>query len=427
MIEESRSATLYNEAKKLFPGGVNSPVRAYDPHPFFTLKGAGSKIHDVDGRSYIDYCMAYGPLIFGHAPPRIIMAVANQLALGSLYGTPTELEVKLGAALTQAYPPMESLRLVNSGAEATMHALRLARGFTGRKKIVKFEGCYHGAHDSVLVKAGSSAAEPTTAGSLGVLEEVVENTVVVGYNDLEALERVLRTVGGEVAAVIIEPVMGNIGVVPPRKGYLKGVKALTEECGALLIFDEVITGFRLAFGGAQEFYGVKPDLTTLGKILGGGLPLAAFGGRREIMEHISPKGGVFQAGTYCGNPVSVTAALETLAILSKGREEIYPRLRRLGETFRRGISDILRDLKVEAQVNGLESMFQIFFTPHPVTDQASANLCDKGKFMRYQRELLKLGVFVPPSQFETCFLSTAHSKEDVKVTLEAVDTAIKTL
>lgn len=423
-IKETRSQELFERAKKIMPGGVNSPVRAFSPYPFFTARAEGSKLIDVDGRTYIDYCLSYGPLILGHANPVIIEAVKEKLKDGTMYGTPTELEIEFAETVAKAVPCIEMMRAISSGTEATMHAIRAARGHTGRDKIVKFEGCYHGAHDYVLVKAGSGAATFGSPDSLGVPRDTVKNTVVLPYNDVEAFEEAVRKEGGEIAAVILEPVVGNAGVILPEKGYLQALRKITEKNGIVLIFDEVITGFRLALGGAQEYYGVKPDLVTLGKIIGGGFPIGAYGGKREIMSKISPVGPIYQAGTLSGNPVSVTAGLTVLKILMEKRYEIYGGLEKNGNKMAKGLRDYASDAGIEAQVNNVASMFQIFFTGTPVKDYASAKSSDTKRFTRYHRNLLQKGVFIPPSQFETCFLSTAHTDEDLNRTLEDMGAAI---
>ncbi|MBI2938267.1 MAG: glutamate-1-semialdehyde 2,1-aminomutase [Thaumarchaeota archaeon] len=424
-IKETRSKELFERAKKIMPGGVNSPVRAFSPYPFFTARAEGSKLIDVDGRTYIDYCLSYGPLILGHANPVIIEAVKEKLNEGTMYGTPTELEIEFAETVAKAVPCIEMMRAISSGTEATMHAIRAARGHTGRDKIVKFEGCYHGAHDYVLVKAGSGASTFGSPDSLGVPRDTVKNTVVLPYNDVEAFEEAVRKEGSEIAAVILEPVVGNAGVILPEKGYLQALRKITEKNGIVLIFDEVITGFRLALGGAQEYYGVKPDLVTLGKIIGGGFPIGAYGGKREIMSKISPVGPIYQAGTLSGNPVSVTAGLTVLNILMEKRLEIYGGLEKNGNKMAKGLRDYASDAGIEAQVNNVASMFQIFFTGTPVKDYASAKSSDTKRFTKYHRNLLQKGVFIPPSQFETCFLSTAHTDEDLNRTLEAMGTAIK--
>jgi len=426
-VGSSKSEILYERAKRLMPGGVNSPVRAFKPYPFFTASARGSKIYDVDGNVYIDYCMAYGPLILGHSPPQVLDAVRGQLERGTMYGTPTEAELELAELIVRSVPCVEMVRLVNTGTEATMHAIRAARGYTGRDKVIKFEGCYHGAHDCVLVKAGSGAATFGAPTSLGVPVEAIKNTIVLPFNDVGSFESAVERERDEIAAVIVEPVVGNAGVILPRDGFLQAIRRVTKEEGIVLIFDEVITGFRLALGGAQEYYGVTPDVTTLGKIMGGGFPIAAFGGKKEVMELISPLGKVYQAGTFSGNPVSVTAGLATLNTLTRERGRIYGALEKMGSEIRGGLADAAEDAGVWAQVNGLASMFQVFFTDRPVINYETAQSSDKAGFMRYHRELMKRGVFVPPSQFETCFLSSAHTAEDVSKTLEAMGSAIKAL
>ncbi len=421
------SCKLYERAKKTIPGGVNSPVRAFEPYPFFTAKACGSKIIDVDGKTYTDYCMAYGPLILGHTDKRIIEAVSSQLLDGTMFGTPTEMEVKFAELIAKVVPCVEMVRLVNSGTEATMHAIRVARGYTGRDKVIKFEGCYHGAHDYMLVKAGSGASTFGAPNSLGIPKDTVKNTIVLPYNNVDALEDVIQREGEEIAAIILEPVIGNAGVILPVCGYLKKIRRLTEEKGIVLIFDEVITGFRLALGGAQELYGVTPDLVTLGKIMGGGFPIGAFGGKKELMSTISPLGQVYQAGTLSGNPISVTAGFTVLSILYEENSMVYSHLERVGELMKKGLIDNAVDTKTNVQVNNLASMFQIFFNDKPVQDYKTARSSDLEKFRKYHRKLMEKGVFIPPSQFETCFLSTVHTVEDVDKTLETIGDAMKIL
>lgn len=417
----SKSERLFERAKTLIPGGVNSPVRAFAPYPFFTASSKGSHIKDVDGKEYIDYCLAYGPLILGHSPPVVVEAVRAQLGKGTLYGTPTAQEVELAELICEAVPSAEMVRLVTTGAEATMSAIRAARAYTGRKKVVKFEGCYHGAYDSMLVKAGSGATTFGIPDSLGVPAETTSNTVVCPFNDLEGLEMIVKEEKGNLAAVIMEPVIGNIGVVPPREGYLKGVRELTEENDAVLILDEMITGFRLAFGGAQEYYGVKPDMTTLGKILGGGFPLAAFVGPKEIMQMIAPAGRAYQAGTYSGNPISVTASLATLKVLRQRGKDFYRQLEAKQEKITSALKRMAEEHAIAAQVNSVGSMFQIFFANHPVYDYGTAKTSNTQLFMEYHTRLLKDQIFIPPSQFETCFLSSEHSDQDAKETVDAIE------
>lgn len=421
------SKISYDKAKKIMPGGVNSPVRAFKPYPFFTSQAKGSKLHDIDGNIYIDYCMAYGPLILGHANTKIIEAVKDQLGKGTLYGTPTDIEIKLAELITNIVPSMKMLRLVNTGTEATMHAIRVARGYTGRNKIIKFEGCYHGAHDYVLVQAGSGATTFGTPTSLGIPENAIKDTLVLPFNDIESLKETINQNRDEIAAVIIEPVIGNAGTILPKDGYLNSIRNITEEEQIVLIFDEIITGFRLSLGGAQEYYGITPDMTTLGKIIGGGFPIAAYGGKKEIMENISPLGKVYQASTFAGNPISTTAGLATLNALTENKNTLYGNLERMGNEIRKGLLDIVEDKGASAEVNGIASMFQIFFTDQIVTDYESAKSSDISKFMSYQTKILNDGVFIPPSQFETCFLSTSHTDEDITKTLESMNEAIRTI
>jgi len=421
----SKSKELFEKAKRLIPGGVNSPVRAFEPYPFFTKYAKGSRIVDLDGKEYIDYCMGYGPLILGHAPEPVVEAVKEQLEKGTLYGTPTEQEVELAELICEAVPCAEMVRLVNTGTEATMSAIRVARGFTGRKKIVKFEGCYHGAHDYVLVKAGSGATTFGIPNSLGVPDETTRNTLVLPYNDIESFEKTIENEGDNIAAVIIEPIIGNAGVILPKDGYLKRIRELTKEKGILLIFDEVITGFRLAFGGAQEYYGIIPDMATLGKVLGGGFPIAAFAGKEEIMEMVSPSGKVYQAGTFSGNPISVVAGLATLKTIKAEGKTFYEELNSKRETICRAIKDLAEDLSLPIQVNGVASMFQLFFSEDEVVDYQSAMKADRAKFAKFHKWLMDNGVFIPPSQFETCFISSAHSKEDIRVSIGVFSDALK--
>jgi glutamate-1-semialdehyde 2,1-aminomutase len=422
----SESRRLFERAKALMPGGVNSPVRAFEPYPFFTRSAKGSRLTDVDGLEYIDYCLGYGPLILGHANAEVIGAVREQLGRGTLYGTPSEQEVLFAEQIRQCVPSAEMVRLVSTGAEATMSAIRAARGFAGKKKIIKFEGCYHGAHDYVLVKAGSGATTFGMPDSLGVPEETARNTIVVPFNDVEAFEKAVKEERESLAAVIVEPVIGNFGVVVPREGYLQALRELTERYDVVLIFDEVITGFRLGLGGAQEYYGVKPDMTTLGKVLGGGFPLAAYAGREEIMRMIAPSGKVYQAGTYSGNPVSVAAGLATLKIL-RGRKGFYSELEQKCVKLVRGLETVAGDLGLKVRVNRVGSMFQMFLTEEPVFDYASAKKADNKKFMVMHRKLLEQGVFVPPSQYETCFLSIAHSERDLVETVDSYEVALQSI
>lgn len=415
-MNTSRSKKLYEEARRLIPGGVSSPVRAYQPYPRYIERGHGAEIFDVDGNGYIDYCMAYGPLILGHARPEVVNAITAQAAKGTLYGAPIEMEVEMAKLVSAYYPPMKMMRFVNSGTEATMHAIRTARGYTNRKKIIKIEGAFHGAHDSVLVKAGSGATTHSAPNSLGVPEEATLNTVMVPYNDLEAMRAALKENRNEVAAIILEPVLGNIGPVLPKEGYLQGLREIAAEESALLIFDEVITGFRLGMGGAQQYFGVKPDMVTLGKIVGGGLPIGVFGGSEEIMSVVSPAGKVYQAGTFCGNPLSLAAGLETLKIL---KAEGHGALNGRGDRLRSKLQEVAEDRHLDVKVRGIGSMFQIFLTKGEVTNYADAMRCDSASFMKVFQSMLDKGVYLPPSQFETNFLSMAHNDGMIDRTVDA--------
>jgi glutamate-1-semialdehyde 2,1-aminomutase len=423
-LNKTKSEQLFERAKQVLPGGVNSPVRAFDPYPFFVEHAEGSKLYDVDGKTYIDYCNAYGAMLFGHAYPEVMEAVKAQLSKGTLYGAPTEREVEFAELIQKASPCMEMMRLVSTGTEATMHALRVARGYTGRKKIIKFEGCFHGSHDNVLVKAGSGAATFGTPNSAGIPEETTRNTIVLPYNDVAAVEETFKREGNDIAAVIVEPVLANVGLILPKTDYLQNLRKLTSQYGVVLIFDEIITGFRLALGGAQEYFNVKPDMATLGKVLGGGFPLAAFGGKKEIMQNISPVGKVYQAGTFSGNPVSATAGYTVLSILIQKKFEIYPRLEKNAQELSEALFDLSKNYKLPIQIYNIASLFQIFFTSQSVTDYACAKSSNITMFNAYFHELLKQGVFIPPSQFEACFLSTAHSAEDIKCTIGAFDKAL---
>ena len=414
------SQELFEESKKIIPGGVSSPVRAFKPYPFFVAKGEGSHIYDVDGNSYIDHCLAYGPLILGHADKTVVSDLTNQLTMGTAYGAPTENEIKLSREVINRIPSAEMVRFTNSGTEATMSAIRVARGFTKRDKIVKFEGAYHGAHDYCLVKGGSGAA--CLPDSLGIPVDTTKNTLTVPFNDEEALTELIEKEGENIACIIMEVVMGNIGCVEPKDGYLEFLRKITEENGIVLIFDEVITGFRLATGGAQEYYGVTPDMTTLGKIVGGGLPMGAFCGKKEIMELVAPNGPVYQAGTFSGNPISVQAGLSTLKQLNK---DFYTSLNKKCEFLRSNIRDIVDELSLDISPVGLGSMFQIYFNPNEVTNYAEAQESDSERFLVYFRQLLKEGVFIPPSQFECNFISSAHEMEDLEKTANAIRESLK--
>ncbi len=421
-----RSRLLYERALQLFPGGVNSPVRAaVKPYPFYVERGEGAYIYTVDGEKLIDYVLAYGPLFLGHRHPRVEQAVREQLEKGWLYGAPYELEIRLAEKILKYYAPNGMVRFVNTGTEATMTAIRLARGYTGRKYIVKFNGCYHGAHDAVLVGAGSAAAEYGVPTSKGVPEEVAKLTLVARYNDIHSVEELMRKHGDEIAAIIVEPVAGNAGVIPPEKEFLHGLRRLADEYGALLIMDEVITGFRLALGGAQEYYGVKGHITTLGKIVGGGFPIGVVVAERRIMEELTPKGKVFNAGTFNAHPVTMAAGLATIEVLEQG--EAYKVASRAGRVLAEALRELAASTGLEATVNHVESMLQIFFTKGPVKSPEDAARSNKALYMKLHEELLKLGVFIAPSQMEAIFTSAAHTDEVVEETLGKLREAFRRL
>jgi glutamate-1-semialdehyde 2,1-aminomutase len=416
----SKSQELYRRAAQLLPGGVNSPVRAFRAvggDPIYFASGQGSRLTDVDGRTYIDYVLSWGPLILGHCHPEVMEALERVLKIGTSFGACTPAEVELAERICEAYPSIERIRLVNSGTEATMAALRLARAATGRSKILKFDGCYHGHGDSLLVKAGSGVATLGLPDSPGVPQALAELTITVPYNDLPALEAALRVHRNELAAVILEPVVGNMGCVPPNPGFLEKVRALTAEQGTILIFDEVMTGFRVAYGGAQQVFQIQPDLTTLGKVIGGGLPVGAYGGTAALMDQIAPSGPVYQAGTLSGNPLAVTAGLKTLEILR--RPGSYERLENTTRKLTEGLREKADQSGVPVTINRVGSMFTVFFTADAVTDYASARRSDTARFAKFFRSLLARGVYFPPSQFEAAFVSLAHSDEDVTRTVEA--------
>jgi glutamate-1-semialdehyde 2,1-aminomutase len=421
----SESERWLRAAEQVIPGGVNSPVRAFrgvGGRPFFVARAAGSRLTDVDGRSYVDFVGSWGPLILGHAPASVVEAVTAAATGGTSYGAPTPGEVELAQAITAAYPSMEMVRLVSSGTEATMSAIRVARGATGRDVLLKFDGCYHGHADSLLVKAGSGGATFGIPDSRGVPDALARLTLTVAFNDLDAVREVFARRGDEVAAVIVEPVAGNMGVVPPAPGFLEGLRELTARHGAVLIFDEVITGFRVAYGGAQSRYRVRPDLTCLGKIIGGGLPVGAYGGRRDLMQHVAPLGGVYQAGTLSGNPLAVAAGLATLRALREG--DPYARLDALGARLEAGLRRAAEKTGVAVVVNRVGSMLTGFFAPGPVTDYASARRSDTARYGRYFHAMLERGVYLAPSQFEAAFVSLAHSEADVDQAARAAGEAL---
>ncbi|MDN5347795.1 MAG: glutamate-semialdehyde -aminomutase [Clostridia bacterium] len=429
MLNYPRSQAAYKEALDLMPGGVNSPVRAFKAvglTPPFIARGQGAYLYDIDGNRYIDYVCSWGPLILGHRHPEVVAALEKCLhEIGTSFGAPTEMESELAKEIIAAVPSIEMVRLVNSGTEATMSALRLARGYTGREKIIKFAGCYHGHADYLLIKAGSGALTFGVPTSPGVPAATAANTIVAPYNDLEAVEDIFRRAGEEIAAVIVEPVAGNMGCVPPQPGFLEGLRRVTQEYGALLIFDEVMTGFRVAYGGAQALYGVTPDLTCLGKIIGGGLPVGAYGGRREIMEQVAPAGPVYQAGTLSGNPLAVTAGLATLKVLQ--RPGVYEELEQKAARLEKGLKEAAAAAGAEVTLNRVGSMFTVFFTPEKVVDYATATRSDTEKFAAFFRATLAAGIYLAPSQFEANFLSLAHTEADLDQTIGAAGEAFKGL
>jgi glutamate-1-semialdehyde 2,1-aminomutase len=417
-MNHTQSEELFRRAQQIIPGGVNSPVRAFRSvggNPVFIARGEGSHIFDVDGNEYIDYVGSWGPLLLGHRHPAILAALERALTIGTSFGAPTAPEIELAEAICDAVPSIEMVRLVNSGTEATMSAIRVARGFTGRDLIVKFEGCYHGHVDSLLVKAGSGLATLGIADTQGVPKAFCDTTIALPFNSPEAVEAAFRSHGDRIAAVIVEPVVGNMGCVPPLPGYLQFLREVTQRYGALLILDEVMTGFRVAFGGAQQRYGVTPDLTTLGKVIGGGLPVGAYGGRKDIMSKVAPVGPVYQAGTLSGNPLAVAAGLAMLRHL-KAHPEIYQQL----ETR---AAALCATVPAGVTVNRVGAMFTFFFHPGPVTDWESAKISDTVRFGRFFRAMLDRGIYLAPSQFEAAFLSAAHTDEDIAKTVAAAQEA----
>jgi glutamate-1-semialdehyde 2,1-aminomutase len=427
MSSSDSSAALFARAQSVIPGGVNSPVRAFRSvggKPVFMARGEGARIWDVDGNEYIDYIGSWGPLIFGHRQPEVIRALEEVLQIGTSFGAPTEREVQLAELICRMVPSIEQVRLVNSGTEATMSAIRLARGFTGRERIVKFDGCYHGHGDSLLVKAGSGVATLGLPDSPGVPRALAELTTVLPFNDFAALQHEFQTRGGEIACVIVEPVVGNMGCVAPKPGYLQAMREVTTQHGSVLIFDEVMTGFRVAAGGAQELFNIRPDLTTLGKVIGGGLPVGAYGGRADIMRCVAPAGPVYQAGTLSGNPLAVAAGLAALRRLEM--EKPYAKLEALAMRLEKGLRDALSRAGVAGSVNRVGSMFTLFFTDQNVIDFTTAKTCNTEHFNSWFHAMLEVGIYLPPSQFEAAFISTAHSEKDIDRTIEAARSALKT-
>ncbi|HEX9024773.1 MAG TPA: glutamate-1-semialdehyde 2,1-aminomutase [Geobacteraceae bacterium] len=419
-MNHDRSSALFHQAKTLIPGGVNSPVRAFKSvgaDPLFIKKAAGCRIFDEDGNSFVDYVGSWGPMIVGHCHPQVVEAVKKAMDNGASFGAPTELEITLADMVIEAVPSIEMVRMVSSGTEATMSAIRLARGYTGRDKILKFSGCYHGHADSLLVKAGSGAATFGVPDSPGVPADFAKHTLTAEYNSLESVKSLIAENRNAIACIIVEPVAGNMGTVPPREGFLEGLREICTNEGIVLIFDEVMSGFRVAYGGAQELYGVTPDMTTLGKIIGGGLPVGAFGGRREVMEKLSPSGGIYQAGTLSGNPLAMTAGIETLKLLKQ--PGFYDNLEEKSRQVAEGISQAAKQAGYPMYATRVGSMFCAFFTKGEVHDWTSASACDTKAFARYFLAMLNEGIYLAPSQFETAFVSAAHDNEAIEKTIAA--------
>lgn len=427
MRSYQKSIEAYEKAKQLMPGGVNSPVRAFKSvkmNPIFMERGKGSKIYDIDGNEYIDYVLSWGPLIHGHANDQVVEALKKATELGTSFGAPSLLENKLAELVIERVPSVEIVRMVSSGTEATMSALRLARGYTGRNKIIKFEGCYHGHGDSLLIKAGSGVATLGLPDSPGVPEGVAKNTITVPYNDLNGVKAAFELYGEDIACIIVEPVAGNMGVVPPQPGFLQGLRDITQAYGALLIFDEVMTGFRVDYHCAQGYFGITPDITCLGKVIGGGLPVGAYGGKAEIMEKIAPSGTIYQAGTLSGNPLAMAAGYETLAQLTP---ESYKEFTRKGDLLEEGISKAAKKYDIPYTFNRAGSMIGFFFTNESVINYETAKTSNLDYFATYYQEMAEQGVFLPPSQFEGLFISTAHSDEDIEKTIRAAEIAFSKL
>lgn len=425
-MELERSKALFEEAKRFIPGGVNSPVRAFKSvggTPLFITKAKGSKIYDADGNEYVDYVGSWGPMILGHAHPAVVRAVRDAVEKGTSYGAPTELEIEMAKLVVEAVPSIEKVRFVSSGTEAVMSAIRLARGYTGREKIIKFEGCYHGHSDSLLAKAGSGLLTLGIPGTPGVTEGTAKDTIVLPYNDLEAVKEAFEREGENIACVIVEPIAGNMGVVPPKPGFLEGLRKITLEYGALLIFDEVITGFRVSYGGAQELYGVMPDLTTLGKIIGGGLPVGAFGGKAEVMDFVAPEGPVYQAGTLSGNPLAMAAGIAVLKTLKEGSAYTY--LERMSAVLSAGLKEAFEEAGVPHFMTRVGSMMCVFFTDSEVSDYATAAKSDTELYARYFWGMIEEGCYFAPSQFEAAFVSVAHTEPDIEKTVEAARKVLK--
>jgi len=427
-METTTSKKMFEQAKEVIPGGVNSPVRACKSvgcDPLFISKASGSSIFDVDGNEYIDFVSSWGPMIMGHAHPAILDGVQQAAVNGTSFGAPTPAEIELASLVVDSVPAIEKVRFVSSGTEATMSAVRLARGYTGRKKVVKFDGCYHGHSDSFLVKAGSGVITLGIPGSPGVPDDIVKNTISIPYNDVQTLTKTLAEQGDDIACIIVEPVGGNMGCVPPGDGFLQALRDLTAEHGIVLIFDEVITGFRLALGGAQQFYNVTPDLTCLGKIIGGGLPVGAYGGKQEIMDHIAPDGPVYQAGTLSGNPLAMAAGIATLKLL--GRDGFYEELNEKAADFAVMLESAEKSAGIDVTLNRVGSLMTGFFTTEPVTDFESAMKADTDKYGTHYRQMLSQGIYLAPSQFEAAFVSAAHTREQLEKAAEMTEWSFKKL
>jgi glutamate-1-semialdehyde 2,1-aminomutase len=425
-MKRKKSIAVYRRALEMIPGGVDSPVRAFKAigiSPTFVDRAKGSKIWDIDGNEYIDYVGSWGPLILGHAHPGVVAALRKAIPKGTSYGAPTLLEVELAAKVRKAFPSMELVRMVSSGTEAVMSAIRLARGYTVRDKILKFEGCYHGHGDSLLVKAGSGATTFGIPDSLGIPEDLAKHTLTASYNDLEGVKSLVRQYPAQIACIIVEPIAGNMGVVLPEKEFLEGMRKICNGEGIILVFDEVISGFRVAYGGAQELYQIKADLTCLGKIIGGGLPVGAYGGKREIMEKIAPLGGVYQAGTLSGNPLAMTAGMVTLELLRS--KKVYQDLEKKTSYLTEAISEKAEENGVPITINRGTGMFTLFFTAGPVRDYRTAKTSDTKRFAQFFIEMMEQGIYLPPSQFEAWFISLAHTQKDLDQTIEACDAAFK--
>lgn len=428
VMKITNSKRFYKKALSLMPGGVNSPVRAFKAvggNPIFIKSAKGSKLYDVDGNSYVDYVLSWGPMILGHAYPSVTKAIQKAISHGTSYGAPTEKEIELATLIKKIFPSIEKMRMVNSGTEATMSAIRVARGFTKRDKVIKFEGCYHGHADGLLVKAGSGATTFGVPDSLGVPKDYAKNTITLPFNSLDIFKKTVEKNYKEIACVIVEPVIGNIGCVLPQNGFLQGIREITLKYDIVLIFDEVMTGFRVSYGGAQQYYNINPDLTCLGKVIGGGLPVGAYGGKMEIMSMVAPEGPVYQAGTLSGNPIAMTAGIETLKVLSK--KETYKKIEKITSLLQDGMQDISKRVKPKMRFYRVGSMFCNYFTDKDVIDYQSAKTSDTDKYARFFKAMLNEGIYLAPSQFESGFTSLAHSTNDIEHTIKSAYKILKTL